>query len=444
MTVDLQEIIDSRKFGAFQVRAVALCAFIVLFDGFDTQAIGYVAPAIVKAWHVDRAALSPVFAAGLFGLMMGALGFGPVADRIGRKPVLILCTLLFGVFSLLTGTAHSLQSLLVLRLFTGIGLGGAMPNAIALTTEYAPKRVRATTVMIMFCGFSLGAVLGGVAAAGLIARFGWQAIFVMGGVLPCLSVAVLLPLLPESIRYLVVHGRDRSRILALFSRIAPEARFDKDATFTVPEHRSDAFVVKQLFTERRALFTALIWVVFFMSLLDLYFLVNWLPTIIHDAGVDVQRAVLITAMFQVGGIAGTLLLGRLFDRFSPFRVLALTYLTASLLILLIGGAGSSVSLLYATVFGAGFCVVGGQIGANALTAESYPTAIRSTGVGWALGIGRVGSIIGPLVGGLLLSLRWDTRHIFMVGALPVLVAALASFCIAALRPARAAQPSPTV
>lgn len=444
MTIDLEEFIDARPLGAFQVRVVALCAFIVLLDGFDTQAIGYVGPAIIQAWHVNRAALSPVFAAGLFGMMLGALGFGPLADRIGRRPVLILCTLLFGVFSLLTATADSLESLRLFRLLTGIGLGGAMPNAIALTTEYAPRRVRATTVMMMFCGFSLGAVLGGVAAAGLIARFGWTSVFVLGGAAPCLAVAVFLPLLPESIRYLVVHGKDRRKIFALLRHVAPGAPLEAEAILTVPEQKSNAFVVGQLFTERRALFTALVWVVFFMSLLDLYFLVNWLPTIIHDAGVDAQKAVLITTMFQVGGIAGTLSLGRLFDRFSPFRALALTYLIGSVCILLVGTAGSSVGLLYATVFGAGFCIVGGQIGANALTAESYPTAIRATGVGWALGIGRIGSIIGPLVGGLLLSLRWDTRHIFLVAAVPVLVAALASVLIAASRRGRAAQPAPVL
>src|SRR5438128_5549523 len=200
-TVNVQEVIDSRKLSGFQVKVVALCALIVLIDGFDTQAIGYVAPAIIRSWQVNRAALTPVFSAGLFGLMLGALAFGPVADRFGRKPVLIFCTLFFGVMSLLTATADSVQSLIVLRFITGLGLGGAMPNAIALTTEYAPKRIRATTIMIMFCGFSLGAALGGVAAASLISHFGWKSVFVLGGIVPCLAFPFLAALLPESIRY---------------------------------------------------------------------------------------------------------------------------------------------------------------------------------------------------------------------------------------------------
>jgi MFS transporter, AAHS family, 4-hydroxybenzoate transporter len=387
----------------------------------------------VRSWHVNRAALTPVFSAGLFGLMLGALAFGPIADRVGRKPVLIFCTLFFGLMALLTLTADSVRSLTLLRFVTGLGLGGAMPNAIALTTEYAPRRIRATTVMIMFCGFSLGAALGGVAAAYLIAHLGWKSVFVVGGIAPCLLLPFLVALLPESIRYLVVQGTEGERVAAILRRIDPAASVPADASFTVEEHRTGGFVVRQLFAEGRGPFTLLMWVVFFMSLLDLYFLTSWLPTIVHDAGIAEKSAVLITATYQAGGIAGALLLGQLFDRFSPFLMLALTYLVASGFVLLIGVAGVSLTPLVLAVFGAGFCVVGGQIGANALTANSYPTPIRSTGVGWALGIGRIGSIIGPAVGGLLLSLRWPMRQIFMVGAVPLLIAAVASAFVSLLR-----------
>ena len=374
-----------------------------------------------------------MFSAGLFGLMLGALAFGPIADRFGRRPVLVFCTLFFGVLSLLTVTADSVRSLTVLRFLTGLGLGGAMPNAIAPTTEYAPRRIRATTVMIMFCGFSIGAALGGVAAASLISHFGWKSVFVLGGIVPCVALPFLAALLPESIRYLVVQGGRGEQVAATLRRIDPDVQIPEGATFTVEEHKAKGFAVPQLFAEGRGAFTLLIWVVFFMSLLDLYFLTSWLPTIIHDAGLSVRSAVLITSTYQWGGVIGALLLGQLFDRFSPFVTLALTYLAASAFVLLIGTAGTSIGVLILTVFGAGFCVVGGQIGANALTASSYPTPIRSTGVGWALGIGRIGSIIGPAIGGLLLARHWPARQLFLVAAAPVLIASLASLCIAFLR-----------
>jgi AAHS family 4-hydroxybenzoate transporter-like MFS transporter len=430
-TVSVHDFIDARPFGPLQIRVVALCAMVVFMDGFDTQAIGYVAPAIVRSWQVDRSVLGPVFAAGLVGLMMGALGFGPVADRFGRKPVLVGCTLWFGVLTLMTAAAWSIESLLVLRWLTGFGLGGAMPNAIALTTEYTPPRIRATTVMVMFCGFSLGAAFGGIAAAGLIDEFGWRSVFVVGGIAPCVAFLPLLLFLPESIRFLALSGRHQE-LARIVRKIDPAMAWGDGAAFSAEPRRSGHFPVRQLFMAGRAPLTLLLWVVFFMSLLDLFFISNWLPTVVHDSGVSLDRAVVITAMFQVGGVVGTFFLGRLFDRFSPFRALAVTYLGASVLILLIGTAGTSFPLLLVTVCAAGFCVIGGQTGANALTANAYPTSIRSTAVGWALGIGRIGSIVGPIVGGVLLSLGWEAKPLFRVAALPVLVAASAAFLIDAL------------
>lgn len=387
---------------------VALCAMVTFTDGFDTQAIGYVAPAIVKAFGVDRTALGPVFAVGLFGLMLGALAFGPIADRIGRKPVLVFCTAFFGICSLLTTQAHTVNELFYLRFVTGLGLGGALPNAIAVTTELAPIRLRATTVMVMFCGFSIGAAVGGFMAAGLLTRYGWPSVFIAGGVGPVIVAALLAMFLPRGPAKAGPYPPKRGGRLQ-------------------PAHVAGS--VAALFHSGRATMTVLLWVVFFMSLLDLYFVTNWLPTLINDSGIALSRAVLVTAVFQLGGTVGTLTLGQLFDRLPPFRVLAATYLVAALLVALVGVAGTSVALLFLASFGAGFCIVGGQTGANALTATVYPAAIRATGVGWALGIGRIGSIVGPLVGGLLLALKWQTKDLFFVGALPVLVAAACALFI---------------
>lgn len=428
-TFNVQGFIDKEKFSRFQLMTVVLCALVVVLDGFDTQAIGYVAPALVKAWNINRSALSGVFAAGLAGLMVGSLTLGPAADRYGRKPLLAFCILVFGIFSLLTVSADTVGSLILFRFLAGMGLGGAMPNTIALTTEYTPRRIRTTTVMIMFCGFSIGAALGGLAAASLIAHFGWKSVFVIGGVTPLLAFIALLALLPESIRYLTLKGGQEAKIAAILNRIKPGIDLPSRPRFVVDEHKQQGFMVGQLFTQGRALMTLLLWTVFFMSLLELYFLSNWLPIMLHDSGVSLERSVMITAMLQVGGTVGTLVLGRLFDRHAPFKVLACVYLGAAAFVFLISMAVTSVAMLFVTVFCAGFCVVGAQIGANALTAGSYPTAIRSTGTGWALGIGRLGSITGPIVGGTLLASQWPITQIFMLASLPVLAAACAAFLI---------------
>lgn len=429
--LDIRQFIDDQPFSAFQLQTVIICGILVFMDGFDAQAMGYVAPALTAQFGITRGALGPVLSSGLVGMMVGALISGPIADRFGRKPVLVISAIIFGLGALITATATSIESLIAFRLLTGLGLGGAMPNAIALTSEYAPKRIRATTVMTMFCGFSIGAAVGGFVAAGLISRFGWQSVFVVGGVFPVLIGIGAIFALPESIRFLVVSGKNREKAVAYLSKIAPKSAPFGELTPGADEHGSSgSFVVKELFSDGRAVVTMLIWVMFFMNLLNLYFLNSWLPTVMSDNGIAVQTAILVTTLFQIGGAVGTLLLGRVVDRFLTFTVLAWTYLFAGICIFLIGESGATVSFLIMSVFAAGFCVVGGQTASNALTAEFYPTAMRSTGVGWALGVGRVGSIIGPTLGGVLLSMADETRQVFWAAAMPPVIAMVAAFAAA--------------
>jgi AAHS family 4-hydroxybenzoate transporter-like MFS transporter len=324
--------------------------------------------------------------------------------------------------------------MLVLRLITGFGLGGTMPNAIALTAEYMPKRIRATGVMIMFTGFTIGAAAGGLVAAALIPHFGWQSVFVLGGLLPCVA-AVFLFGLPESLRFLALKGGEDGRLASILHKVAPDVKVPQGTSFVAGERRERGFVVKQLFTLGRAKLTLLLWVIYFMSLLDLYFLNAWLPTVMHDAGIALEKAILVTSLFQVGGAVGSVTLGRLIDRIGSYRVLAWTYVAAAASVFFIGAAGASMVLLVLTISVAGFCVIGGQCGSNALAAESYPTPIRSTGVGWCFGIGRIGSIVGPMLGGMLLASRGDTRHVFWAAAIPVLIAGIAGFFAASARTA---------
>lgn len=392
--------------GRSQLTVAALCALVVFVDGFDAQAMGYVAPALTAAMGISRAVLGPVISSGLVGMMAGAFISGPLADRIGRRPLLIGCTLIFGVGSLLTATAQSVETLVAFRAITGLGMGGAMPNAIALTSEYMPSRRRGTAVTTMICGFSLGAAVGGFAAAAMIPRFGWQSVFIAGGAAPLLIAGATFLWLPESIRFQQLRG-------------------SRDV-----EAHGPGFAVAQLFAGRRALGTVLIWTLYFMNLLNLYFLNSWLPTIISDAHLPVTTAIRLTALFQVGGIGGAIVLGMLLDRRFSFWILAGSSLWASLFVILIGGAGASPLLLALTITAAGLGIIGGQNASHALSAAYYPVAIRSTGVGWALGVGRVGSIAGPVLGGLLLARGTGIEQVFWVAAIPAGIAAAAAAIIA--------------
>jgi len=427
-TVDVAQFIDAQPVSAFQVKLLLTCATVLFLDGFDTTAIGYVAPALAKEWSLGKGALGPVFSAGLFGLMIGALLFGPLADRIGRKKIIVFSTIAFGLGTLVAAFVNDVNALIVVRLLTGLGLGGAMPNTIALTSEFSPHRRRATMVMVMFVGFSVGAALGGLLAAGLIPQFGWRSVFVVGGAAPLLLAPFLAWRLPESVRFLALTGRADARVAELLSSVSAKAAFAAGTRFVVDEPALKGMPVQHLFRDGRALATLLLWVVFFMSLLELYFMSNWLPTVLNDLGASISEAAVISSMLQVGGVIGTFALGNIIDRFS-FRALALVYFIGVFAVGAIGQLGHSATLVAIAIFVAGFCIVGGQIAANALAAGFYPTSVRATGVGWALGVGRVGSIVGPLVGGVLLSLEWSIGELFVTAAAAALCAALAAFSL---------------
>jgi AAHS family 4-hydroxybenzoate transporter-like MFS transporter len=424
-TIDVTRFIAERKVGGFQIMVVVLCALTVFLDGFDTQSIAFVAPSIAREMHLERASLGPLFVASLVGLLIGALTFGPIADKLGRRTVIMICTVVFGICTLLTATSDSLTELLIFRFITGLGLGGAMPNSIALTAEYCPERRRATLVMLMFTGFSLGAAAGGGLAAVLIPEYGWRSLWYVGGALPLILLPIQYFFLPESIRFLIISDASTVRIARLVRRIDPEADAPADARYEVDEARAPGVPVKHLFRDGRAWGTILLWVAFFMNLLDLFFLQNWIPTITNAAGVPERTAVLIGTLFQVGGVIACLI-GIFIDRFGAYKVLAILYGLGCLVVMSIGQT-LAVPALMALTFAAGFCIVGGQNSANALAAIFYPTPMRATGVGWCLGIGRIGAILGPLVVGFLISLHWPIASIFFLGGVPPLLAAIAIF-----------------
>jgi AAHS family 4-hydroxybenzoate transporter-like MFS transporter len=429
--IDVQAFIDTHPFSALQRRLLTLCFLVVALDGFDVAIVGHIAPALRAEWGLAVTALGPLFAAGLFGLMVGALLVGPLADRFGRKTLLVASVLCFGAASVASAFSADIATLNWLRFLTGLGLGGAMPTAITLTSEYCPTPRRSSLVTIMFCGFTIGSALGGLVAAQVVTAYGWRPLLVAGGLAPLLLVPVLARALPESVRYLASRPDGAGRVRATLRRIA-----DTDlaaVTVSAPPPRQVS-PVRALFAPGLVGGTLLLWLAFFMSLLVVYLLSNWMPTLIQRSGLSLRGASLITASFQIGGTAGAITLGWLMDRFTPHRVLGVAYLAAAGFVGAMGAAAATPWLMTLAVFGAGFCVSGGQIGANALTAAFYPTACRTTGVSWALGIGRSGSIVGSLVGGAMLAQGWTLGTVYVLVSVPVLVAAVAIFLFGKVRP----------
>ncbi len=425
--IDVPAFIDAQKIGRYQIFLLLVCASVMFCDGFDAQMMGYVAPSIAKEWGVTRPQLGPVFSASLIGLMCGALTLGPVADKIGRRWIILISTLVFGALTLATMFASNLNEMLMLRFLTGIGLGGAMPNAIALTAEFSPKRRRATMVMSMFIGFSIGAAVGGAVSAWLIPEFGWRSVFLYGGALPLVLLPFLLFALPESVRFLALKGRDDG-VLKLLVRAFPNAGLHSGTHFMLSEPLAKGIPVFHLFRGGRALATVLIWILFFMSLLELFFLSSWLPTVVNDLGASVSMSAQLGGLFQWGGVIGTFALGSAMDKLAT-KALGYVYLFGVFTVASIGMVGHSIPLLAVAIFFAGLCIVGGQNCSNATAAAFYPTAMRSSGMGWAFGIGRIGSVIGPVIGGQLLALHWPVQDLFMAAAIPPAIAAIAGFCL---------------
>jgi MFS transporter, AAHS family, 4-hydroxybenzoate transporter len=427
--IDVVDLIENQKSNWFRVSIVLLSCAIMLIEGYDIQVLAYAAPSIIKAWGVNKAYFGPVFGFGLFGYMLGATLLSNLADRFGRKRIIILGALLFGVFNLTTAYATSLPVLLVFRFAAGIGLGASIPSAIALTVEYFPRNARATVIGIMFTGYTAGAALGGFLAAKLIPSFGWPVVFYIGGAAPILLAAILVFTLPESVRFLALKSNQVKTVAAILRKLRPDLSFDPDTQFVVREENQRGLPVKHLFTEGRAKMTLFLWAAYVSSLLGHYFLTSWLPTVLAGAGVPLAHAVIAGALLQLGGGLGGLFLCWLLDK-RGIIVVAVSFALASPLIALIASVRASNILLMMLVFTAGVCLIGGQTGLNGISGTFYPTYIRSTGTGWAFGVGRVGSILGPVLGGILISFNPPLSVLFIFAAVPALCCAVATFFLA--------------
>jgi AAHS family 4-hydroxybenzoate transporter-like MFS transporter len=425
--LDLLRILDESKLRAFQISVMIICFGIVALDGFDTQSIAFVAPALRDSWNISPALFGPLFGAGLLGTLIGSIVFGSVADRVGRKPMLLASTMIFGGMTLLCATATSIEQLGLYRFIAGLGLGGAIPNVIALISEYSPKRVRATVIVITFAGFPIGAVIGGMASARIIPAFGWESVFIAGGVLPILLIPIIAVWIPESVRYLAMQEdrRHEQKLKSILTRIEPGLADTGLDHISMPKARSRSIPVRNLFTQGRAAWTMLLWLLTFTTLLLGYFLVNWTPLLLVDAGLDHHQAIMGVVALNLGGIIGGITIGRISDRRGPFLALGIAFFIGAIMVGTVGlMIQSTATVLLALIFLVGLCVFGAQLNLSAISASYYPIYMRSTGIGWNMGIGRFGSVLGPTIGGALIALGLARGQLFLSAMLPAVVAGL--------------------
>jgi len=431
--VDIQDFINARRFSKFQWLIFSMCFVIVLLDGFDTASIGFIAPSLLGEWHLTKPSLAPVLSAALFGLAFGAIVAGPLSDRLGRRKLLIGSVAIFGVACLISAFAGDLSQLTILRFITGIGLGAAMPNAVTMMSEYCPDSRRSTLTNLMFCGFPLGAALGGFLAAWIIPHYGWRSVLVLGGLVPLALLLVMAAALPESVRFMVLRAQSKEKIRAALRRISPDADAVHDFALgeAAPAHHGNGIGVV---LSRSYIFgSIMLWIAYFMGLVIFYAAINWMPILLKDAGLAPQRATLISALFPLGGI-GAVLSGALMDRRNGNRIVAACFALTAVSVFMIGQTAGNIGGLVLLVFVAGVLMNTAQSSLPALAAAFYPTAGRGTGVAWMLGIGRFGGIAGSFLVAELTRLHFSFAGIFAVLAVGGIISAVALLVKQAVHP----------
>ena len=435
--VQVSRLLDERGLSSFQIKLIIWSFFIVLIDGYDIAAIAFAAPHLVKSWGVAPSALGPVFSASLVGILFGSLIFGWVGDRFGRKAALVGSNLLFGGFTLAAAYSTNLDQMFWLRLLAGLGIGGVIPNIVAVNAESAPRHLRATLAIIAVGCVPIGGAIPGFVAAAFVPQHGWQILFLIGGIAPIIIAVAAVFGLPESIKYMALHESHRGKMEKLIAAFRPDFKVPANARFVVEDEKQfPGFNPRYLFREGLALITPLLWLLFALNLMGYFFLISWTPTLLTAAKLSPTTAALAGAMLQVGGTVGSLALCWWLQR-HRFLAIAIMFVVAVPVVGSIGHAGltSEAALLAATFF-AGFCVLGIQSGINVVGALIYPTSLRANGSGWQLGLGRIGSIVGPLIGALFVGL--PVQNLYMWSALPFAVGAIVCYAIHRLNRARLA------
>jgi AAHS family 4-hydroxybenzoate transporter-like MFS transporter len=433
--VQVSRLLDQRGLSSFHYKLIFWCVLLSLIDGYDIAAIAFAAPHLVREWGLKPGQLGPVFSASLVGILFGSALFGWIGDRYGRKVALIFSNLLFGVFTFAAAYAANLDQLFWLRLLAGLGIGGVIPNIVAINTESAPRKYKATLALLAVGFVPIGGAIPGVVAATLVPAHGWQILFTIGGIVPIVLAVLGLFTLPESIKFMALHESQRAKMEKTIASLDPSFKVPPNATFIIEdEQQFPGFNPVYLFRQGLWLITPLLWLLFALNLMGYFFLLSWTPTLMAVLKLPPSVGALAGAMIQIGGTVGSLAMARWFER-RRFFAIAIVFVIAVPIVASIGYAGttSTTALAIATFF-AGFCVLGIQTGINVAGALVYPTSLRANGSGWELGIGRIGSIIGPLVGALFVGL--PVEKLYMWSSLPFALGAVVCFAIWKLNEAR--------
>lgn len=419
---DITEIIDEAKFTRTHLAITLICALLLIFDGYDLFIYGVVLPVLMDEWSLSPAQAGALGSYALFGMMFGALFFGTLADRIGRRKGILICFLLFSIATVLNGMVTTPLMFAVFRFIAGLGCGGLMPNVVSLMNEYAPRRLRNTLVALMFSGYALGGMLAAGIGIFLLPLFGWQSMFFAAAV-PLLILPFIMYYLPESIGFLIREGKqDKAR--HLLTKLSPDVDLGKEVVLESRDKSVGSASVKSLFSEGRAIPTMMIWTAFFCCLLMVYALSSWLPKLMANAGYSLGSSLGFLLVLNLGSVVGAIWGGSLGDRFNIGKVLVVFFAVSALSISLLG-INSSTPILYLLIAIAGATTIGTQILLYACAAQTYGLNIRSTGLGWASGIGRNGAIVGPILGGVLMGIQLPLQYNFIAFALPGVIAAIA-------------------
>ena len=420
--IDIHNLIDNAKFTRFHWTVLFWCALIIIFDGYDLVIYGVVLPLLMDKWHLTPIEAGTLGSYALFGMMFGALIFGTLSDKIGRKKAIITCIIIFSGFTFLNGFVETPLQFGICRFFAGLGIGGVMPNAVALMTEYSPKKIRSTLVTLMFSGYSVGGMLSAGLGIVLIPNFGWQSVFYVG-IIPIILLPLIIRFLPDSVGFLVKQNRI-SEAKEILSKIEPTYIPKEKDVLEIGGEKTTGVSVAQLFKKNRTVSTIMFWIAFFTCLLMVYGLNSWLPKLMTKAGYELGSSLTFLLVLNFGAMIGAIGGGWLGDKYNLKTVLISFFAVAAISLSLLGFK-SSTFVLYILIAIAGATTIGTQILCYAYVAQFYPINIRSSGIGWASGVGRTGAILGPILGGTLLSLELPFEFNFVAFAVPGAIGALA-------------------